>query len=221
MGLHKIKLIDENTDLNTLNILKFDWDVVINNKPYTAVRIEGYNHCICGYDTPKNMWVYPRNEEMSVYNLRAFMDDNPVQWGILYEPENLFHYTHGDVEARTIYKVTITRNGEPFYKFFGDSDYGIAKAKVLIHRCKEHPLDLQMIDYDKKMIGRKVWWKDEPGVITSFIKKQACVIIKPDGIDKFGIPKSWDNNMDRPLYEEFQDEVKATIFSEDICWFRD
>ena len=136
MGLHKIKLIDENTDLSKLNIVKFDWDIVINGKGYYAVRIEGYNHCIYGYDTPKNMWIYPRDEEMSVHNLIPYIEDNPVQWGIIYSPENMFSFHHGDVEARTIYNVTITRNGEPFYKFQGDSDYGIAKAKTLIHRGK-------------------------------------------------------------------------------------
>ena len=32
MGLHKIKLINENTNLDELKIIKFDWDVVLNNR---------------------------------------------------------------------------------------------------------------------------------------------------------------------------------------------
>ena len=169
------------------------------------------------------MWIYPRDEEMSNTNLIPFIEDNPVTWGINYQPTNKFSYHHGDVEARTIHNIQITRNGEVFYKFLGNSDYGIAKAKVLIERFKDHPLDLNFIDFDKKMIGRKVWWKGQPGIITRYIKEQACVIIEPDHdiISKFGIPMEYDNDEDRYLWEDFENDVKVEIFSESVYWFRD
>lgn len=221
MGLHKIKLIDESTDLSTLDIIEFDWDLVVNNRPYKVIRIEGYNHAIRGFDIPMNTWAYPRDEEMSYKNLIPVVSDNIVQWGITYDPQNKIGWRHGDREIATVGEVTITRNGKPFYTCCGDFDYAIALAKVLITRFKEHSADIEHYEFDKKLIGRKIWWRSQPAIITQYIDGQACVIIEPDKNDKFDIPAEYNNGYDRWMFDESIEEIKVEIISEHINWFRD
>lgn len=45
--MYEIKLVDRDTDLSKLKPL--DWDVVINNRPYYVVKINGYVHTIGGH----------------------------------------------------------------------------------------------------------------------------------------------------------------------------
>ena len=49
---------------------------------------------------------------------------------------------------------------------------------------------------------------------------QACVILEPDGIDKFRVPPEF-VDLDEPNDLEVTKEVKTDIFDKHICWFRD
>ena len=80
----------------------------------------------------------------------------------------------------------------------------------------EHPLSLNERDFDKKCIGRKVWWRSEPAVITRYVKGQACVILKPDGIKNFTVPAEFAKE---PYY--YEEDVKVNIFDKNIWWFRE
>ena len=92
-----------------------------------------------------------------------------------------------------------------------------ALSYVLDNRLDEHPMELNNRDFDKEVIGRKVWWRSEPGVITQYCKGQAAVIIEPDGIERFTVPREYAD--DDFLVEEDRD-VKASIFDKHIWWFR-
>lgn len=215
-----IKLIKKETNFEELKMRKMDWDVVIGNRPYQVVRIEGYVHTIGGKWGDNNLWAYPRNEEPTYDNLIEFGSDSPVMWGIKFEPHHYMKTKWGETEIRNSGSVTITRNGEDFYTLMGSGRYyGIDKARVLITRIEEHPLDFNMIDYDKKMIGRKVWWRSQPAIITDWIKGQACVILEPDGIERFKKPAEYEN--DDMFADEDDKDIKTTIFDEHIYWFRD
>jgi hypothetical protein len=167
------------------------------------------------------MWVYPRDEEPTNENLIPFSSDHYVQWGIIFQPRNEFRTRHGDVEVNSIGGVTITRNGVEFYTVCGGIEYGIAEARHLIHKIQEHPLDLNFIDFDKNMIGRKVWWRSQPGIITKYIHRQACVIIEPDEIDRFEIPAEFNNDSDCMIFNDDEKDIKADIFDAHIWWFRE
>lgn len=209
----QINLIEEYTDISSLKMSKYDWDIVLRGVPYQVVRIEGYIHSIGGKRRINDLWAYPRNEEPTYENLVEYSGDG-VCWGYKYQPYNYIRCKWGESEIFTSGGVMITRNDEDFY-FCRE---GINKALYLIRNLDEHPLDLNFIDYDKKMIGKKVWWRSEPGVITSWIKGQACVIIKPDGIEKFTTPAEYADEGD-DYYEDGY--VKADIFDNHINWFRD
>ena len=152
--MQSIRLIDRDTDISKLKIHKMYWDTVINGEPYFVVLIEGYIHTIGGKYGNNNLWAYPRNEKPSFKNLIQF-DGEPVCLGINYAPYNHARYRHGEFEARTIGNVFITRNGEKFCDVRGS----IERAKCMIDDFLEHPMNLNKIDFDKNVIGRKVWWR--------------------------------------------------------------
>jgi len=208
-----IKLIDENTDLSTLTLHKIDWDVVIKNVPYQVVRIDGYVHSIGGRWGDNDYWCYPLNEEPTVHNLAEFSPYDPVCWGITYAPQLYHRHKWGEHEICRTSGVTITRNGVPF----DDSAHSVAMALVNIDEFRSHPLKLDCRGYAEKCIGRKVWWRSEPAVVSSFIAGQACVILEPDGIDQFTVPPEFAKE-DREYYADR--DVKTHILDEHIWWFR-
>ena len=69
------------------------------------------------------------------------------------------------------------------------------------------------------MIGRKVWWRSEPAIIESWIYGQACVILKPDGIEGFTVPPEFRGEL-VPSYCDEDHTIKADILDKHIWWFR-
>lgn len=214
----EIKLINKDTDIQSLKMSKIDWDVVINEREYQMVRIEGYVHSIGGRFTENNVWLYPRDEEPSYENLIEYsgFNEGGICWGIKYEPRYYTKTKYDETECRRTSGAMITRNGKDFYL-----SNSMDEAIYIINRkLGDHPLNLHEYKFDKKMIGRKVWWRSEPGVITSWIGNgQACVIIEPDGIDKFTTPAEFAEEDGDMYYED--GFVKADIFDNHIWWFRD
>ena len=43
-----IKLVNKDTDISKLKMLKMPWDVEVRGVPYQVVKIEGYVHTIGG-----------------------------------------------------------------------------------------------------------------------------------------------------------------------------
>lgn len=208
-----IELIDKDTDISKLKMYQMKWDTVINGKPYFVVRIPGYVHTIGGRYNNNDLWAYPRDEKPSCENLVQF-DGEPVCWGINYTPYNYARCRHGEFEATTIGNVFITRNGEKFCDVRG----GIERATCMINDFFDHPVNLNEIDFDKKVIGRKVWWRSEPAIVTSYITGQACVILEPDGITHFTTPAEFANEEGNHYCDG---DVKADILDKHIWWFRE
>lgn len=211
-----IRLITKDTVLPHLQHM--DWDVVINGIPHYVVRIESYVHTIGGRYGENDLWAYPRDKAPTYDTLVEFGCENPVAWGIRYEPQNYTKTKWDETEARSGSGVAITRNGEIFCHVTGGLNYGIDKARAMIVEFGEHPLDLSTINFDQKAIGRKVWWRSEPAIITEYVDKQACVILEPDGIERFTVPAEFAK--EEPDYYE-DGYVKADILDRNIWWFRD
>lgn len=212
----EIKLIEKDTDIKSLKMSKYNWDTVVYGKPYQVVKIEGYVHTIGGYWKENNLWMYPRYEEPTYENLIEYsVPGNGVCWGYRYEPHLYVRTKWDETECFRTGGVMITRNGADFYFCRG----GIDEAKWLLHGIDDHPIDLNFYDFEKNVIGRKVWWRSEPGIITSWVGHgQACVIIEPDGISKFTKPAEY---KDDDIYDDCEPTIKADIFDSHICWFRD
>lgn len=212
----EIRLIKEE-DIPGLKFTKLDWDVVVGDTPYQVIRVPGFAHCIGGHldwGNGNENWAYPLGEEITHENLLEFDGEPGATWGLEYTPTNYCKTKWGESEIRRGRKLTITRNGEPFYDGFITFHQAIAYVKDGL--LDEHPLGLNERDFDKKCIGRKVWWRSEPAIITRYVKGQACVILKPDGIDHFTVPAEFADE----YYEEDED-VKINIFDRHIWWFRE
>lgn len=210
----QIKLIDEKTDLSQLIIHPYDWDLVVKGVTYQVVRIEGYVHTIGGRWGDNDLWCYPLGEEMSVENLAEMCANDPVCWGVRVEPYLYHRHKWDDHSIERSAGVTITRNGVPF-----DTDYSYEGAMVKIGKFREHPLDLDCRRYAEKCVGRKVWYRSEPAVVTHFIEGQACVMLAPDGLERFSVPPEFANE-DIMCYED-ETEVKVHITDAHIWWFRE
>lgn len=214
-----IRLIEPDTDISSLKMSKMNWDVEIDNIPYYVVKIYGYNHRISSDEFSDQLWAYPRDQEPTYENLIEYPYHISVQWGIVCTPKMQQKTKYGETESRLITGTLITRNGKPFYVVHGGVGHGIDKARALISDLSDHPLDLCAIDFDKKMIGRKIWWRSEPAVITRWIDGQACIIIEPDGIEKFTTPAEFFEEDGDDYYED--NYVKTNIFDKHIWWHRD
>lgn len=218
MEFTDIKLLDENVDLS--KIKPFDWDLVIKGRPYYVCRIEGYCHTISwqgGNECRQELWCYPRDKQPTLENLVEYTLKDPIAWGIEYDEIHSTHCKWDECETITGGRSVITRNGTPFYTVFGTRQYSIPKALTLIAKAQDHALDFSQIDFDKKMIGRKVWFNGQPAIIESYIHGQCCVILKPDGIDKFKVPPQFVEE-DGEYYEE--NPKIDCLETGSIWWFR-
>ena len=211
-----IKLIEKNTNIAKLKMSKMPWDVEVRGEPYQVVRIEGYVHSIGGEWGENNLWMYPRNCNPTYETLIEYHCEGcGVCWGIVYNPHNYTRTKWDETECFTSNGAMITRNDKDFYFCSG----GIDEAKWLIKNLEDHPLELNEYDFDKKMLGRKVWWRSEPAIIARQIGMgQACVILEPDGIDKFTKPKEFAND---DYMDDDETYIKADIFDKHIWWFRE
>ena len=212
----EIRLITKE-DIPGLKFTKLNWDVVVRDIPYQVIRVPGFAHCIGGHldwGNGNEHWAYPLDEEMTIENLREFYGEPGARWGLEYQPTHYLKTKWNEPEIRRGRKLIITRNGEPFYD--GIMTFHQAVAYVKDGLLDEHPLSLNERDFDKKCIGRKVWWRSEPAVITRYVKGQACVILKPDGIKNFTVPAEFAKE---PYY--YEEDVKVNIFDKNIWWFRE
>ena len=215
-----IKLITKDTDLSGLKPL--DVDVMILHSPYYVVRIPGYVHTIGGGKGNNDYWAYPRNELPTYENLVQYNCDEYVTYGIKFTPSHYVKNKYDDCEAMTGGTVVITRNGEDFYTVDGRGMYyGIDKARLIISTISEHPLDFNIIDYDKKMIGRKVWYRGIPMVIDQYLQGSACVMLVPENIQDLKVPPEFADEETVDTYYE-DNEVKVDVFEDhNVWWFRD
>ena len=213
----EINLIDEQ-NFPTIEFSKLDWDVEVHGVPYQIVRAKGYAHCIGGHldwGEGNDFWAYPLNETMTLENLIEFDGVPGATWGLEYTPTNYIKTKWDETEIRSGRKLLITRNGKPFYD--GLMTFHQAIAYIMDGILEDHPLDLNNRDFDKKCIGRKVWWRSEPAVITDYIQGQACVMIAPDGIPQFTLPNEFEND---DIFSYDEPEIKISIFDKHIYWFR-
>lgn len=213
-----IRLITKE-DIPTLEYRKMNWDVWVNNTPYQVIDVKGFVHTIGGHldnGRGNSFWAYPLNEELSYSNLIEFNGHPGARWGVEFYPTNYVKSKWDETEIRQGRHLVITRNQKPFYDGF--MTIHEALALVLDGKLSDHPLNLNDRDFDKKCIGRKVWYRSQPAIIERYIEGQACLILQPDGIDKFAVPKEFEDS-DIPYCED--DTIKVDIFDKHIWWFRD
>lgn len=215
----RFKSPDENTDLS--NIRELGWDARVGGKPVDVYRLEGFVHTYVN-GGPQEYWSCPRGEAPSYKNLIPFCG-RACDWGIVVEEHNYFRPGNGfhkDSRNEKGLRCYITRNGEKFYpvQFGRDIGDALAMAQVKIIQLQEHPIGLSHKTWKDDLIGRKVWWYDQPGEIVSLSLWGGSILIRPDG-EPFKKPASWGDD-DDPIQWDYEDGGSADLLSEHIDWFR-
>lgn len=213
----KCNPVTEKDDIKSLTMYKLDWDIVWYGVEYQAVVIPGRHHSINGNGKLNETYIYKREydeeggPELTFEHIHPFVSTEVVNWAITEKPS--FVFRKGYVEHRQ--NITIYRNDKRFCEATS-----IAEAEVLIQKFKDHPLELQTYGWAENMIGRKVWWRSQPAIITKWFDGQACVGLEPDTefIEKFAIPAEFANEPHDPAEDTF---IKDVIWTDRIWWHRD
>lgn len=72
----------------------------------------------------------------------------------------------------------------------------------------------------EQLLGRKVYYRQTPAVVTRAILDQGCVMLKPVGVDAFP-PAAYDLDRDGEPDLSDRDEVKTELLDKNIWWWRD
>ena len=214
----EFRFIDENTDLS--NIKPYNWDLVVKGRPYYVTPVEGYIHRYVGRGEPIDLWCWPRDEQPSHENMIEYDIPESVAWGLEYKVNNYVKCKWDETELRQHGYTVITRNGEDFYTVAGGMAYSVPKAMMLIAEIKDHPLDFGVIDFDKKMVGRKIWYHGQPAVIRRFVKGQCCIIIEPEGAERFTTPLEYQGDSLCGGWEEEKNLKIDCLRDGAVNWFR-
>jgi len=211
----EIRLINKDTDLTKLDLNQLDWDISVRLNKKDAYRISGFCHATGGRQGVYDIWVCPRGQKPTIENLVAWRGTYGARWGFSINPQNYERFKWNSCSYETNIKVVITRNDLIFDEFFVNNFlFAVTEANSRIIRYKEFCVDLNCSNFEINFINRKIFWRDEPAIIISYISKQACVMIKPDGINSFKSPCYND-------YDDNCDIIKSDILSDHIWWFRE
>jgi hypothetical protein len=221
-----IKIIEKDTDLSQVKMDKIGWDVEIHDKPYDVYQIEGFVHHIGGKRGENDYWCCPADETPSVDNLIEF-DGYPVLWGVEYIPYNYCRTKWDETEVDDRGKTIIKRNNKTFYIIQARSmHYGIAKAQAYVVELSEHPIAFHMRKFREEMIGRKIWYENQPAIIERLFEDEnegISLWIVPDKtlIEKFEFPTWQKGEWERNTAAEWSEGLRADLLESDIDWFRE
>jgi len=102
-----------------------------------------------------------------------------------------------------------------------DISYGLDKAQTTLGKLQEHEIGFHFRTWKAEVLDRKIWYKNQPGIIESIIMGgQLAIMIRPDGIPKFEQLNQFKN--DGYAEDDFEDAtVKTAMLDPQIYWFRD
>ena len=106
-------------------------------------------------------------------------------------------------------------------------EFSLPKAQSLIFYINEGPINFNSINWEKKLVGRKIWYNDEPAIVESlwFDETEGYhIFIVPDGIEKFSCPKSWmSDEYLKESWSEYENGLSYNIINPEynkVDWFR-
>ena len=150
--------------------------------PMRVYRLKGHPHSLGVNNSVQDLYVCGREEVPSERTLKPFNDANWTVWGIRILPRMV----RRDHEYTAGISIMITRNGRDFIPVSATTlDYALIEAARKIHKLDipDTPFSVSHIDFEEEIVGRKVEFRGKPGVVTSYIWGQHCVIIKGEGLD--------------------------------------
>lgn len=218
----RCKMCDKPTqeDINE-RCSKYDWNVTLGSEhiPMQVYKIEGCIHTKGGKWGINDLYVAKRDipkEKLTPSDLTPFNGD--ICWS--YSVENKNHYGKDDIRNST--KAKIFCGGEQVYELVYSWNFITHKIMTIINELQEHPIPFNLINYEKEILGRKIWWRDQPAVIIGYSKPGGTVNIAPDGKAFFELLNR-DKNEECEMFTDYATEpyILEDILAPSINWFRD
>jgi hypothetical protein len=141
---------------------------------------------------------------------------NRLSWEITISIGNRLVYKN-DYDIRCSGSVLIKCNTKPVY-WFGASniEYAFARAQYLIHVMNEHPFSFVNPESE---IGRKIWYHNQPGIVSGLSLDSGDIYIKHDGDGGFDMKHVYDEK-DEVSDWQGQETIRDDVLSPSIWWFR-
>jgi hypothetical protein len=232
-GSPRTRSPNEKTDFNNLKYTLYDWDFVFKDKEQDVYYIPGFPHT---YHRGENcLYFVPRGEKPNYNNLKPFDSEwEPVSW--IFEIENLKNIRMKWDEYRTsnswigrIYRNIKTQEHH-FHTVNGNTqEDAVMRTLYAINQLKSHPLNFQERGWDKKCVGRKIYYHSMRCVIShvNFGFGETRFFIEGDNKEKIiPAPIGWqsDNADDicnrQQWYGEYAKGLYAEWDSKNIDWSR-
>lgn len=119
-------------------------------------------------------------------------------------------------EVRKSVGCKILADGVVVFEFgCRDVQYALLKAHALITELSEHSSGWLNGEERARLVGRKVFYREHPAVITRLVLDQGCVIIETGDGKPFPHPV-WRDAGD----DEAENSVKTEVTDPNIWWFR-
>ena len=117
-------------------------------------------------------------------------DGHRVCIGVQIESDNYLKssYLSGD-EVRKSVSCKLLADGVVVFEFScRDVQYALLKAHALITELSEHSSGWLNSQERERLVGRKVFYREHPGVVTRLVMDQGCVIIETEDGKPFPPP---------------------------------
>lgn len=220
--MSKIKMISKDTDFSKLVKRKVNWDAMLGDEKLDVYRVEGYCHSIGGKWGDNCFWAVIEGEEFSSGNIFAF-EGNPCNWGFRVDRRNTCKSKWSATRVSDYIDVVILRNNKQFYTFtVNDIDFAFNKLRSIMYEIENHPVSFFERNYEQQMVGRKIYWREQPAIIARY-GYSGNLEIRPDGISGFKM-QSYTDHVDRLMTEDGGDGepfVMEDLFAPSIYWFRE
>ena len=223
MSEETFRVIDSTTDLSDAKYYKVPWDVVLSNGEECDVyKFKDFVHTIGGKWGENSFYACPRGEKPTAENLILFRASSTCRWGFTVNEHSYvktkWHETYIDDNI----VVTILRNDKPFKTIVcNDISYGVACAMKFITEVQEGAVEVNKVNWTENVIGRKIYYKDTPAIITSVNISDFTVVVEPDNDEKcFKKPSCWSDYTDTEWEADYGHGMVVDADSKDIYWFR-
>lgn len=145
-------------------------------------------------------------------------DGHRIELDVNITTRNYLKSSHmsGD-EVRKGGSCQIIADGEVVFEFFTrDVQRALLKAHQLIAELGEHSSGWLMKDQREKLIGRKIFYREIPAVISRLVVGQGCVIVATADSQPFPAPVYREPDDE----DEREPEIKTEVTDPNIWWFR-
>lgn len=204
--------IRDTSDYSKLKPLSYhptDSDISLNIYCNGNILPDGWFACRSGKE--------PNRENLRPIDRQHF---EACLWDFKIEAYNKFDSSN---EWSTGYEVNIFRNRKRFHREYRKTLQSAALfALEYIRKCSgDHPLDINEADWKEKNIGRKVWWNQQPAIVTEILDDKITLKADYEDGSKFKDIPSWGDDNDILFDDEDREYVLISIFDDAIDWFRD